>query len=121
MDEAARGGRQSLRCSPLAQGGVAGGWDLLGFEHLTGHGADYSPASADLPLVVEAMTALGRIPCPDPDVELEEAGQRWSGYLDDPADAALFTGAALLHTDWSSPATPPARPSSGPPGCRPGL
>ncbi len=80
---------------------VAGGWDLLGFEHLTGRGADYSPASADLALVVEAMTALGGVPSPDPDVELAEAGQRWSAYLDDPADVTLFTGTALLHIDWN--------------------
>jgi hypothetical protein len=35
-------------------------------------------------------------------VELEEAGQRWSAYLDDAADAALFTGTAFLHTDWNA-------------------
>jgi hypothetical protein len=78
---------------------AAGDWDLLGFEHLTGRAAGHSPASADLPLAVEAMTALGRIPCPDSDVALKEAGQRWSANLDDPADTALFTGAVLLHTD----------------------
>lgn len=78
---------------------TADGWDLLGFEHLTGRSADFSPASTDIFLVVEAMAALGRIPCPD--VELKDAGQRWGAYLDDPADAALFTGTALLHTDWN--------------------
>lgn len=77
---------------------TGGGWDLLGFERLAGRSADYSPASADIPLVVEAMTALGRVACPD--VKLKDAGQRWGVYLDDPADAGLFIGTALLHTDW---------------------
>jgi hypothetical protein len=35
-------------------------------------------------------------------MELEEAGQRWSAYLDDAAEAALFTGTAFLHTDWNA-------------------
>ncbi|MBH1938290.1 aminoglycoside phosphotransferase [Streptomyces sp. AV19] len=77
----------------------AGGWDLLGFEHLVGRSADYSPGSADLPVVVEALTALGHLGCPD--VELEDAGKRWGVHLDDPADAELFAGTALLHTDWN--------------------
>ncbi|MEU6013772.1 aminoglycoside phosphotransferase [Streptomyces sp. NPDC047515] len=73
-------------------------WDLLGFEYLPGRSADFTPGSADLPLVVEALTALGRIPCPD--IELEDAVGRFGGRLDDPADAALLAGTALLHTDW---------------------
>ncbi|MGW5939083.1 aminoglycoside phosphotransferase [Streptomyces celluloflavus] len=96
---------------------TAGGWDLLGFEHLTGRSADYGPASADLPLVVEAMTALGRIACPE--VELADAGQRWAAYLDDPADARLFTGTALLHTDWHHTNVLITGPDAAPPGNTP--
>lgn len=33
----------------------AGGWDVLGFEHVEGRHADYSPGSRDLPKVVQAM------------------------------------------------------------------
>ncbi|MFB7914635.1 aminoglycoside phosphotransferase [Streptomyces sp. NPDC056061] len=73
-------------------------WDLLGFAYVPGRSADYAPGSADLPLVVEAMTTLGRIPCPG--IEVEDAVERFGGLLDDPADAALFAGTALLHTDW---------------------
>ncbi|MDX3854156.1 hypothetical protein [Streptomyces sp. AK02-01A] len=69
---------------------AVGGWDLLGFEHLVGRSAGYSSGSADLPLVVEAMTALGCLGCPD--VELEDAEKRWGAHLDDPADADLFAG-----------------------------
>ncbi|WP_335938034.1 aminoglycoside phosphotransferase [Streptomyces sp. PTD5-9] len=77
---------------------TADGWDLLGFAYVAGRGADYAPGSADLPLVVDAMTALGRITCPG--VELEAAEERFGSRLDDPADAALLAGTALLHTDW---------------------
>ncbi|GAB2825962.1 phosphotransferase family protein [Streptomyces daliensis] len=75
------------------------GWSLLGFEHLSGPTADFSPGSADIPLAVEALTALGRLRCPD--IEVKRATARWTAYLDDPADAALFDGDALLHTDWN--------------------
>ncbi|MFF9482832.1 aminoglycoside phosphotransferase [Streptomyces sp. NPDC014733] len=75
----------------------AGGWDLIGFEHLTGRGADYAPDSADLPLVVDALATLGGIRCPD--VRTEDAVDRWARHLDDPADGAAFAGPTLLHTD----------------------
>ncbi len=78
---------------------VVGGWDLVGFEHLAGRSAGYGPGSADLPLVVEALTALGQLGCPE--VEPGDAVERWGAYLDDPAEAELFGGGALLHTDWN--------------------
>ncbi|MFI2188032.1 aminoglycoside phosphotransferase [Streptomyces sioyaensis] len=74
------------------------GWDLLGFEYLDGRGADYSPGSADLPLVVEVMTEAGRLTAAD--VEIADAAERWADCLDGPADAALLSGDTLLHTDW---------------------
>lgn len=79
---------------------IADGWDILGFEAVVGHHADYSPGSPDLPKVVAAMRRLGRTPCPD--IELRHAEQRLSGYLDNPADADAFKGEALLHTDWNN-------------------
>ncbi|WP_433869084.1 aminoglycoside phosphotransferase [Saccharopolyspora sp. CA-218241] len=76
---------------------TSAGWDLLGFEHLAGRGADFRPGSTDLPLVVDLLTALGRLRCPE--VELKDAARRWAAYLDEPADAVAFSGEALLHTD----------------------
>ncbi|WP_051831720.1 hypothetical protein [Streptomyces violens] len=75
------------------------GWDLLGFEHVTGRSADYSPGSPDIPLVVDILTELGGIACPE-GVEVERAEERWAKHAADPADATLFKGDALLHTDW---------------------
>lgn len=72
------------------------GWNLLGFEHVDGRRADYSPESPDLAKVVRVMRQLGEIPCPD--LPLRLAQQRWSSYTDDPE---LFTGDHLLHTEWS--------------------
>jgi hypothetical protein len=76
------------------------GWNVLGFEHVDGRVADYRPGSADLPLVLDTLRALGQETCPDlPGVK--DAGKRWASYLDDPADAELFAGNALLHTDYN--------------------
>ena len=38
------------------------GWNVLGFEHVPGRAADYSPGSPDLDLVVSLMEALSRAP-----------------------------------------------------------
>ncbi|HEX4818228.1 MAG TPA: hypothetical protein VFV66_36285 [Nonomuraea sp.] len=73
------------------------GWDVLGFEHVSGRIADFGQASGDLPLVVATMTELSR---DAPDVELTPAEDRWNAYLDDPGDARLLVGGTLLHTDW---------------------
>jgi hypothetical protein len=51
------------------------GWDLLAFEHVRGGHADYSPGSADLPKVVEAINLLAKVPCPK--LPLKRAEQRW--------------------------------------------
>jgi hypothetical protein len=77
----------------------AGGWDLIGFEHVGGRSVDHSPASADLPLVVDMLAALTLVPCPR--LTLKEAGRRWGRYLDTRADAELFRGDALLHSDMN--------------------
>ncbi|MEV7869852.1 aminoglycoside phosphotransferase [Streptomyces sp. NPDC088124] len=77
-----------------------GEWNLLGFEHLDGRPADYSPASPDVPLVAEAITRLASVRAPA-DIELKQIEQRFAEYLDTPADAQLLCGEALLHTDWT--------------------
>ncbi|WP_033817950.1 MULTISPECIES: hypothetical protein [unclassified Kitasatospora] len=74
----------------------AGGWDLLGFEAIEGHLADFSPGSPDLPLVVEALTELAHTPCPD--IPLLSFSKRYAPYGDTPE---LFDGDALLHTDMA--------------------
>ncbi|MGW1236012.1 aminoglycoside phosphotransferase [Streptomyces californicus] len=79
---------------------IACGWDLLGFEAIEGHHADYAPGSLDLPKVTEALRELSSLPCPD--IELRHAEQRLAGYVADPADAKAFAGNALLHTDWNN-------------------
>jgi hypothetical protein len=84
---------------------------LLGFEHLTGRSADYSPASADIPLVVEAMTAFGRVACSD--VELKDAGQRWALTSTTPPTPDC-SSATKIHA-WSHRTRPPPSTSSPPP------
>ncbi|MEU8630280.1 aminoglycoside phosphotransferase [Streptomyces sp. NPDC048669] len=79
---------------------IADGWDVLGFEAIDGHHADYSPGSPDLPKVTEALRELASLPCPD--IELRHAEQRLAGYVAAPADAEAFAGNALLHTDWNN-------------------
>jgi hypothetical protein len=78
----------------------AGGWNLLGFEHLAGRHADYAPGLADLPLVIDAMRRLSEIPCP-PVPHVKCAEQRWAAYADNQADLASFCGLSLLHTDFN--------------------
>ncbi|MGD3112326.1 aminoglycoside phosphotransferase [Streptomyces sp. YGL11-2] len=76
------------------------GWDLLGFEALEGHHADYSPGSPDLPKVADALRRLGEVPCPA--IELKHAEQRLERYAANPAELELFTGTSLLHTDLNN-------------------
>ncbi|MBF6327803.1 aminoglycoside phosphotransferase [Nocardia transvalensis] len=75
------------------------GWDLLGFEYVAGHFADYRIES-DLVATAAAMAALGRLRCPA-NLELKDAEKRWGTYLSDPADRERLAGDALLHTDWN--------------------
>jgi hypothetical protein len=72
------------------------GWNLLGFDHVSGRRVDYSPGSPDLPKVIHVMRQLGKIPCPA--LQMKQAEQRWFSYTDIPE---LFAGEHLLHTEWS--------------------
>ena len=71
-------------------------WELLAFEHISGHHADYSPGSPDIPKIVEMMLALQQVTCPD--IELKQAEERWAAYS---SVSELFAGTSLLHTEWS--------------------
>ena len=76
------------------------GWNVLGFEHIQGRAADYSPGSPDIDLVaglMEALTAIEIPPSPGPWKPIET---RLRTYVDDPGDAAVFAGTVLTHTDW---------------------
>jgi hypothetical protein len=75
------------------------GWNLLGFDHIPGRHADYTPGSPDLPKVIAAMRRLGQIPCPD--LPIKQADKRWADYVDDPTDLEWLRGEALLHTDYN--------------------
>ncbi|MEV7925279.1 aminoglycoside phosphotransferase [Kitasatospora sp. NPDC088779] len=76
------------------------GWDLLVFEAVDGHHANYRPSSPDLAKVVDVLRRLGEIPCPP--IELRRAEQRLERYVDRPEDLAYLAGNALLHTDWNN-------------------
>ena len=78
---------------------VAEGWDVLVFEAVNGHQADYAPGSADLPHIAALIARIGELPCPD--FTLREAGQRLQAYAE-PADLPYFAGDALLHTDLNN-------------------
>ncbi|ONI74987.1 hypothetical protein ALI144C_40150 [Actinosynnema sp. ALI-1.44] len=79
---------------------VAEGWDLLGFEHVAGRGANYAPGSPDLPQVVNGITAVGKLTCPEI-IRIKKARARWGRFLDYPADAAAFAGDTLAHSDMN--------------------
>ncbi|MFE7544585.1 aminoglycoside phosphotransferase [Streptomyces platensis] len=78
----------------------AAGWDLLGFEVLDGHHADYSPGSPDLQEVAALLCRLGGTPRPD--IELRHAEQRLERYAAHPGDLRFFAGDHLLHTDLNN-------------------
>ncbi len=77
-----------------------GGWDILLFEALDGHHADYSLGSPDLPAVVALLEAIAQTACPP--IELREAAERLHNYVTTPADPRHFAGSALLHTDLNN-------------------
>ncbi|WP_329156952.1 aminoglycoside phosphotransferase [Streptomyces anulatus] len=76
------------------------GWNLLGFEVLDGHHADYAPGSPDLPEVATLLHRLGETPCPG--IELRHAEQRLEHYAAHPDHLRFFAGTHLLHTDLNN-------------------
>jgi hypothetical protein len=70
------------------------GWNVLAFDAVPGNYADFTPGSADLPAVVDAVNAIGAIDCPDVASAWPEI--RWNRFTSDPA---LLAGDRLLYTD----------------------
>ncbi|WP_018656157.1 phosphotransferase family protein [Actinomadura flavalba] len=72
----------------------AGGWMALGFEHVPGRTAVFTPGSPDLDLLAQVVHTLQDHPCPDAvDLNVE---QRWANLTD---DVSPMAGDTLLHTD----------------------
>jgi hypothetical protein len=76
------------------------GWNVLGFQHIAGRAADYSPRSPDLELIIRLMQDLSRAEVPDGYGPVKYADDRWKSYVADPCDAEMLAGTALIHTDW---------------------
>jgi hypothetical protein len=74
-----------------------GEWIALGFEAVAGRSSMFEPDSPDLPGIVSVLSRIGELTVPQ--VAEEWAETRWNRFTDDAADAALFEGGALLHTD----------------------
>jgi len=77
------------------------GWNVLGYECVDGHHADYTPGSPDLDRPVQLMDALSEIKVPDDSGPFKRAEDRWKPYLDDPESASVFAGPVLTHSDWT--------------------
>jgi hypothetical protein len=75
------------------------GWDVLVFDALDGHQADFAPGSADLRHVADLLTRMGELPCPA--ITLRQAEQRLQAYAD-ASELHHFAGDALLHTDLNN-------------------
>jgi hypothetical protein len=75
----------------------AGGWLVLGFEHVEARHADYSPGSPDLALLVKVVEGLQSMPCPD--MVTMRVEQRWKSVT---GGVTPMAGDALLHTDVNS-------------------
>ena len=100
------------------------GWLVLGFDHVEGRRLDFSPGSADIPLVVDALTECAAVLTPSPARSLPSLGELftrvepWRRLRDDPpafdpwthanltrfagqehAAAELASGCTLAHTD----------------------
>ncbi|GAA4239815.1 hypothetical protein GCM10022254_61880 [Actinomadura meridiana] len=72
----------------------AGEWLALGFDHVEGRPADFSPASPDLDVLAKTIHSIQNASCPDAVRLLVE--RRWQRYTD---DISGLSGNALLHTD----------------------
>lgn len=76
------------------------GWNVLGFEHIEGRHADYTPGSPDLAIVAGVVARVGEIACPD-GAPIRDARRAFVSYVDDADAASLLGGNTLLHTDYN--------------------
>ncbi len=72
-------------------------WAVLGFEVIKGRFADFTPGSADLPVIVELVNRVGRLELPGIAADWTET--RWDRFAQNEAEAELFRGDTLLYTD----------------------
>jgi hypothetical protein len=72
-------------------------WIVLGFAIAAGRLSSFVPGSGDLPAVVAVLNRIGALPLPN--VAQDWAETRWDRFAADEAEASLFRGGALLHTD----------------------
>ncbi|MGW4883116.1 hypothetical protein [Streptomyces murinus] len=72
-------------------------WLVLGYEAVDGRPAHFEPGSADLPLVVDLVARIGRVPLPAFARDWTET--RWDRFAATGSEAGLFRGDTLLHTD----------------------
>ncbi|WP_327424816.1 phosphotransferase [Streptomyces sp. NBC_01527] len=77
------------------------GWDLLGFENVSGRHADYGPSSPDLPRVLQLAGELAQVETPPASV-VRSVEQRWAAHADPGAAERWRAGRTLLHTDFAS-------------------
>lgn len=75
---------------------VEDGWDVLIFDALDGHHADYSPGSKDLGYVACLLERIGELSCPNTSLRMAE--QRLAAYTSED-QLHHFVGNSLLHTD----------------------
>ncbi|MFE5158422.1 phosphotransferase [Streptomyces sp. NPDC056697] len=73
------------------------GWIALGFDVVEGRRADFGPGSPDLPAVVDTLNRISALN--PPEVARDWPETRWDRFARDKAEADLFRGEALLHTD----------------------
>ncbi|MCD0453808.1 hypothetical protein LO762_32200, partial [Actinocorallia sp. API 0066] len=71
-------------------------WLIVGFDHVEGRRADYSPLSPDIPLVLDLLDRLSETPCPE--IPLRSAEKLRSAHAR-PEDLRRFRGDALAHAD----------------------
>lgn len=79
----------------------AGSWRVLGFEHVVGRRADYTPGSPDVDAVLAALTTVEGVELPA-DVEVMWFEGRWSDYAVVPQHLPRIAGTTLLHTDLNA-------------------
>ncbi|MEI5100231.1 protein kinase [Streptomyces sp. PmtG] len=73
------------------------GWVILGFEVIKGRMSSFEPGTSDLPVIIDVLNRIAEIPVPS--VAQTWVEERWDGFADDMAEAELFRGTRLLHTD----------------------
>ncbi|WP_432036631.1 phosphotransferase [Streptomyces cucumeris] len=72
-------------------------WIALGFEVVEGRPAAFGPGSPDLPAVVDTVNRICSLDLPE--VARDWPETRWDRFARDEAEADLFRGDGLLHTD----------------------